>query len=118
SSPLVPYYRGILLTTRHHYEAAAEQFRIALTRRPGFTDALYNLSMALSFAGRPQESAAIRRQFERLRDYDRAVTNLQIRIGRDPSNAALWRRLLQLAEAQGDTSRISLARKRLQEIGW
>jgi tetratricopeptide (TPR) repeat protein len=115
-SPLVPYYRGQLRMKQARYEEAIAQFQRALARSPGFTDALYNLSVAQAFAGQKAESARTRAQFERAQDYSREITNLQLRIGRDPSQAALWRRMQQLAAAYGDAGRERLATTRLQRL--
>jgi tetratricopeptide (TPR) repeat protein len=115
-SPLVPYYRGLLRMKQARYDAAIAEFRSALARSPGSTDALYNLSVAQAFAGQKAESARTRAQFERAQDYSREITNLQLRIGRDPSQAELWRRMQRLAAAYGDAGRERLAAERLQRL--
>jgi len=116
-SPLVPYYRGLLLAAQHRHAEAVDEFRRALERNPHFTDALYNLSVSLAFAGRKRESAEVRARFERAHAYHRDVNNLQLRIGRDPANADLWRRMKRLAEAHGDEERARLAGQRLERLG-
>ncbi|HZO89451.1 MAG TPA: tetratricopeptide repeat protein [Chthonomonadaceae bacterium] len=115
-SPLIPYYRGLLLSNQHKYSQAIPEFRRALDRSPELTDALYHLSVALAFAGQPAESARARARFERLRNYHREMETLQILLGRDPNSVALWRKMEQLALAQGDEAHLRLARQKLQAL--
>jgi tetratricopeptide (TPR) repeat protein len=116
ASPLVPYHRGMLYLKQKQYTEAAAAFREALQRNPNYTEALYNLSLALAFAGQKQESDSVRAQYERARDYNREVGNLQIRIGRDPTNPDLWKKLLQIAETHNDPGRVELARQKLERL--
>lgn len=115
-APVVPYYRGLLLAAQRRHAEAAEAFRRALQRNPNFTDALYNLSISLAFAGQKRESAEARARFERAHAYDRDIHNLQLRIRRDPTRADLWRRMKRLAETHGDAERAQLAQQRLERL--
>lgn len=115
-SSRVPYYRGLLLLAERRYDQAAVAFGVALERAPRFTDALYNRSVALTFAGRASESARVRARFERARAYDRERTHLELRLSRDLADAALWRRMLRLATDHGDRDRARLARLRLSAL--
>jgi tetratricopeptide (TPR) repeat protein len=115
-SSLVPYYRGLLRIQQKRYGAAVEEFRHALERDPHFTDALYNLSLALALNGEKEGSARVRKQFQQLSHYIRERSRLQMRIGRDPQRADLWERLAKLAEANGDAHLAELARTRLEAI--
>lgn len=115
-SPRLPYYRGLLLERQQDYAGAVNQFRRALERNPNATDVLFRLSAALAHLGRTAESAGVRAQFERARNYEREMMTLQVRLGRDPGSAALWRRMRIAAEAHGDESRARLARLRLQAL--
>src|SRR5262249_48599305 len=108
-SPQIPYARGLLLMGLHRYPEAVGCFRQAAERSPNNTDALYNLSRALEFAGRAEESRAAGRRFVEARDYLRQVTHLTLQAQRDSTNDALWRRVAELAEAHGDAGRARAA---------
>jgi tetratricopeptide (TPR) repeat protein len=116
ASPLVPYYRGLLLSARRDYPAAVKEFRRALERKPYYSDALYNLSVALALSGRKEESAATRARFERLHNYERDINNLQLQLGRDPNNKELWQKMKELATSFGDASRTELAREKTRAM--
>ncbi len=96
-SPLVPYYRGLLLTQQGRSSEAVEAFKEASRRNPGFTDALYRLSLALAATGQARESARVRRRFEAARQYQRTLDALRIRLTSDPNDAAARKRLRDLA---------------------
>lgn len=115
-SPLVPYYRGLLRVKQQQYRMAVAEFRRALERNPHFTDALYNMSLALAFDGKKEESAQVRQQFRRISSYIRERSQLQMRIGRDPQRADLWERLARLAEVHGDAQMAKLARSRMASM--
>jgi tetratricopeptide (TPR) repeat protein len=111
--PMIPYQRGLLRAREGRHSEAIGEFQRALERNPNFTDALYNLSLSLAFAGRAEESAQARKRFERASDYQRDRTALQLRLSADPENLALWRRLAQRAEAQQDIATADLARRHI-----
>lgn len=115
-SPKIPYARGLLAMQLGRHSEAVRHLGAAVDLSPGFTDALYNLSRALRFAGDYQKSEQVARRFVRARDYLREVTNLSMRAERDRTNSALWRRIADLAESRGDVVRARSARWRIRRI--
>ncbi len=111
----IPYFRGLLLMTARDYSRAEQGFRTALKRNPNFTRALYNLSLALRFQGKVEQSRETAARFDRARAYEREVTNLTLRASRETQNRKLWKRVATLAESQGDSARALNARRRLAE---
>lgn len=112
----VVYFRGLLLAKQHKHEEAIAQFRQALERSPNATHALYNLATSLAFAGKKAESAAVSARFQRARQYELKMTQLRLRVAREPERADLWRRLQAVAEAQKDETTARIARERLQAL--
>ncbi|MGC8667798.1 MAG: tetratricopeptide repeat protein [Chthonomonadales bacterium] len=111
-SAIIPYCRGIYSMQARHYDQAVASFRTALQRNPVYPDALYNLSLAYAFCGDRRASAVARRRFTRLSGYLRRVTEIQIRLSRDPHQPALWHTLEELARRNGDVHRAEYARIR------
>ncbi len=112
----VAYFRGLLLAKQHKHEEAIAQFRRALERNPKATHALYNLATSLAFAGKKAESAAVSAHFQRARQNELKMTQLRMRVAREPKRADLWRRLQAVAEAQQDEATARMARERLQAL--
>lgn len=112
----VPYYRGLLHLSQKHLPEAEQEFQAALNRDPNFTDALFQLSQVQVRQGKQMESEKTRQRFEAVNDYQRDINNLQIRIGRSPEDASLWRQMKVLAEAHQDAPRVQLAEQRLQSL--
>jgi tetratricopeptide (TPR) repeat protein len=112
-SARVAYTYGLLLSAQRRHEEAVAMFERALRRDPNYTDALYNLGVALAFSGRAAESKAVRLRFEKIRALERDIANLQLRLARDSENRTLWQRMLHLAEARGDRQRAAVARTHL-----
>ncbi len=116
ASRSIPYYRGLLHLSLKQFEEAERAFNAALERDPNFTDALFQLSQAQVRQGKLKESEVTRQRFETVNDYQREINNLQIRIGRFPTDIALWKQMKGLAEAHQDASRLRLAEQRLQTL--
>ncbi len=114
-SAVVAYLSGLMYTGQRRYDDAIKSFQNSLAMNPSNPDALYNLSIALGFAGRKEESEDARKRFTGMREYLREATDLQVRLQRDPDRKDLWRRLLRLAEARGDVERAAFCRARLAE---
>lgn len=115
-APLIPYSQGLLALKRRDYPGAAAHFQEALNINPGGAEALYQLSVALEMAGRKSESESVRKRFEKLSAYQREAGNLQILLGRDPKNLALWKKLLAMAQANADGERVQLAQDRIAKL--
>lgn len=109
-SAVVAYWRGVYWMQGRRYAQAAACFRAALAMNPIYPDALYNLSLAYAFQGDGQASAVVRRRFVLLSGYLRAMTELQIRLSRDPRRPELWRQMLVSARRHGDELREEYAR--------
>jgi tetratricopeptide (TPR) repeat protein len=92
---------GSLRLDLGRFADADQSYRRALALRPDDTEALFGRSRALMFLGRSSEAATLRRRFEARSRYELEVSHLQLRIGRDPSQIALWNQLGALHAANG-----------------
>lgn len=80
--PVAPFNLGNILARRGAQAAAVMQYRLALARDPGFTEAYYNLAVSAEAAGDPETAeAALRAALERDAAYGDALFNLaQLRL--------------------------------------
>lgn len=115
-SRALPYYQALLEIAQKRLPEAEQALSKAIERDPNFTDALFQLSQVQLRLGKTRESDETRTRFERVNDYQREINNLQVRIGRFPTDILLWKQMKGLAEAHQDTPRVRLAEQRLQTL--
>jgi tetratricopeptide (TPR) repeat protein len=113
---IIPYQKGLIALKKGDPTAAISALQEALKLNPSSAEALFQLSLAQESAGKHQESQEARKKWETLSRYQREVNNLQIQIGRDSQNIALWRKLLTLAQKNGDQERVQQAQRRIATL--
>lgn len=99
------YQLGMAYLAQTRYADAEAQLQAALRLRPNEEAVLFGLMRAYSFQGKHAQAQAVERRFEQARGNSLAISQLQMRLGREPNRVDLLSRLAALYKATGDTMR-------------
>ena len=99
--PVLASLRGQLALRRRDPAAAAHQFRLALDHNPGSREAVVALSVVLHLQGKEEESEALRKRADALRDLSGLLQEQFENMERGTRDRTLPRRLGAAFEAVG-----------------
>lgn len=84
---------GQISLKQNDLSGAEQAFRKVLQIQPKNLDALYGLSQTLRLAGKDAAARRMLSEYTARHSRELAIGQLQMRVGRDPARADLWRRL-------------------------
>ncbi|HLI50034.1 MAG TPA: tetratricopeptide repeat protein [Chthonomonas sp.] len=110
------YQLGQLYLLTNKLPDAEQAFRHALQLNPNDTQALFALGRTLALEGKPSESKATLERFYKESQFRLKLSQLLMRIGRQPNSALLWNRLALLYASHHNWTEAQLAAQRSLQL--